>query len=492
MTVVSLKGLNNHVIQVPTGLFIDNEFIPATGNATIDLENPATGQHLATVSCAQEQDIDRAVQSSQKAFASWKSVSPSTRRQLLSKLADLLERDASDVSTLESLDAGILYSDSTGLHVPQALENLRYFSGWADKVDGLALTIPEGMAYTRRDPYGVCAAIVPWNSPLMITIWKLAPCIAAGNTLVIKTPELCPLYGQKLAELIREAGFPPGVINIVCGLGQVAGQRLAEHPVVRKISFTGSPAVGRQILATSARTNLKKVTLELGGKGPSIIFDDADFENALFWTMIGITANNGQICIAGSRIYVQDTIYDKYVQEFSKRSREAVHGDPLLATTTKGPIISARQRDNVLSFVDKGKESGATLLHGGEKLPGTGHFIANTAFADVPQDASIMQQEIFGPFASIASFKTEEEAIARANDTSYGLSAAVFSNNLDRVFRVTEAIEAGQVTVNIWGTVNANTPFGGVKESGFGRDMGKEALDEWTAPKVVKWHIQKR
>lgn len=326
----------------------------------------------------------------------------------------------------------------------------------------------------------------------MITIWKLAPCIAAGNTLVIKTPELCPLYGQKLAELIREAGFPPGVINIVCGLGQVAGQRLAEHPVVRKISFTGSPAVGRQILATSARTNLKKVTLELGGKGPSIIFDDADFENALFWTMIGITANNGQICIAGSRIYVQDTIYDKYVQEFSKRSREAVHGDPLLATTTKGPIISARQRDNVLSFVDKGKESGATLLHGGEKLPGTGHFIANTAFADVPQDASIMQQEIFGPFASIASFKTEEEAIARANDTSYGLSAAVFSNNLDRVFRVTEAIEAGQVTVNIWGTVNANTPFGGVKESGFGRDMGKEALDEWTAPKVVKWHIQKR
>jgi len=326
----------------------------------------------------------------------------------------------------------------------------------------------------------------------MITIWKLAPSIAAGNTLVIKTPELCPLYGQKLAELIREAGFPPGVINIVCGLGSVAGQRLAEHPTVRKISFTGSPAVGRQILAASAKTNLKKVTLELGGKGPSVVFDDADIENALFWTMIGITANNGQICVAGSRIYVQSTIYDRFVQEFSRRSREAVHGDPLLGTTTKGPVISAGQRDRIMSYVDKGKEGGARLLHGGEKLPGKGHFVANTAFADVAQDSAIMQEEVFGPFASIASFETEEEVIAKSNGTSYGLSAAVFTSNLDRAFRVTEAIEAGQVTVNIWGTVNANTPFGGVKESGFGREMGKEALDEWTIPKVVKWHIVRK
>ncbi|KEF63574.1 aldehyde dehydrogenase (NAD+) [Exophiala aquamarina CBS 119918] len=477
---------------VYTGIFIDNEFVPATGNATIDLENPATGEHLATVSCAQEQDIDIAVKSSQVAYNDWKSTSPGIRRQLLNKLADLLERDAADVSALESLDAGILYNDSTALNVPQALENLRYFAGWADKVDGLTLAIPEGMAYTRREPYGVCVAIIPWNSPVMITIWKLAPCIAAGNTLVIKTPELCPLYGQKLAELIREAGFPPGVINIVCGLGSIAGQRLAEHSAVRKISFTGSTGVGRQILAASARTNLKKVTLELGGKGPSIVFDDADIENALFWTMIGITANNGQICVAGSRIYVQSTIYERFVQEFSRRSREAVHGDPLLGTTNKGPVISAGQRDKILSFVDKGKEGGARLLHGGEKLPGKGHFVANTAFADVAQDSSIMQEEVFGPFASIASFKTEEEVIEKANDTSYGLSAAVFTSNLDKAFRVTEAIEAGQVTVNIWGTVNANTPFGGVKESGFGREMGKEALDEWTIPKVVKWHIVRK
>lgn len=323
----------------------------------------------------------------------------------------------------------------------------------------------------------------------MITIWKLAPCIAAGNTLVIKTPELCPLYGIKLAELIREAGFPPGVINILCGLGKDAGQRLAEHPDVRKLSFTGSSAVGRSILATSARTNLKKITLELGGKGPSIVFADADRENALFWTTLGITANNGQICIAGSRIYVQDTIYEDFIKEFSVRSREAVHGDPLLATTTKGPVISATQREKILSFVERGRDGGARLLHGGDKLSGKGHFVENTAFVDVPQDAKIMQEEIFGPFASIAPFKTEEEVIAKANDSPYGLSAAVFTNSLDRAYRVTEAIEAGQVTVNMWGTVNANTPFGGVKESGFGRDMGKEALDEWTVPKAVKWHI---
>lgn len=324
----------------------------------------------------------------------------------------------------------------------------------------------------------------------MITIWKLAPAFAAGNTLIIKTPELCPLFGQKLAQLIVEAGFPPGVVNILCGLGTVAGAALSAHDGIKKISFTGSPGVGRQILAASARTNLKKVTLELGGKGPSIVFDDADWENALFWTTLGITVNNGQVCAAGSRIYVHDSIYEKFCEEFSRRSAEAVHGDPLLPETTKGPVISSDQRDRVLSFVQKAKDAGASLLHGGQSLPGKGNFVANTAFKDVPQDSPTMQQEIFGPFASIASFSTEEEVIAKANDSSYGLSAAVFTKDLGRAFRVTEAIEAGQVTVNMWGTVNANTPFGGVKESGFGRDMGKDALEDWTSVKSVKWNMK--
>jgi len=475
--------------QVSTGLFIDNKFVLATGDTTIDLNNPATGKHLATVSVAQKQDVDKAVKSSQKAYQAWKATSPSKRRDLLLALADVVEAQAPELASLEALDAGILYSDSVGLHTQQALENLRYFAGWADKVDGETLSIPEGMAYTKREALGVCAAIVPWNSPLMITIWKIAPALAAGNTIIVKTPELCPLYGQKLADLIVKAGFPPGVVNILCGLGNVAGAALAEHMDIRKISFTGSPLVGRQILAASSRTNLKKVTLELGGKGPSIVFADADWHNALFWTSLGISVNNGQVCIAGSRIYVQDTIYERFLSEFSARTASAVHGDPLLPETTKGPIISATQRERILAYVDKGKESGAKLLYGGGAIESEGYFVANTAFRDVDQGAPIMQQEIFGPFASIASFSTENEAIAKANDTCYGLSAAVFTADLNRAFRLTDAIEAGQITVNMWGTVNANTPFGGVKESGFGRDMGKDALEEWTAVKAVKFNL---
>ncbi|KAK7425033.1 hypothetical protein QQZ08_008309 [Neonectria magnoliae] len=467
MATITVTGFEGRQITVSTGLFIDNSFVPAFDNKTIDIENPATGAHLVTVSAAQPEDVDRVVQSSKKAYATWKTESSNTRRTLLNRLADLIERDASDLASLEAVDAGILYRDSIGLHVPQAVETLRYFAGWADKVDGVSMSIPQGM----------------------ITIWKIAPALAAGNTLIIKTPEMCPLYAQKLSHLIAEAGFPPGVINIICGVGAVAGQALAEHMEVKKLSFTGSSAVGRAILATSARTNLKKITLELGGKGPSVVFDDADWDNALLWTTLGITVNNGQICAAGSRIYVQDTIYQKFVEEFSKRSRDAIHGDPLLSQTTKGPVMNAGQLDKMLSYVQKGQQGGAKLLHGGERIGNKGHFFANTAFSDVSQDAAIMQEEIFGPFASIAPFKTEEEVIAKANGTLYGLSAAVFTNDLNKAFRITEGIESGQVTVNTWGTVNANTPFGGVKESGFGRDNGKDALDEWTTVKSVKWNI---
>lgn len=374
------------------------------------------------------------------------------------------------------------------VQIPQAVDALRYFAGWADKLDGETLTIPQGLAFTRREPIGVTAAIVPWNA-LMIAFWKIAPAIAAGNVLILKTPELTPLWGQKLAQLVVEAGFPPGVLNIITGLGRVAGQALSEHRDVRKISFTGSPTVGRSILAASARTNLKKVSLELGGKGPSIVFDDADWENALFWTTLGITVSNGQICAAGSRIYVQDTIYDKFVDEFTKRVREAVHGDPLLPETTKGPVVARAQLDRILSYVQKGRESGARLLSGGHQLSGAGHFVANTAFADVDQAADIMQEEVFGPLASLAPFKTEKEVIDKANDSVYGLSSAVFTNDINRAFRLSEAIETGQVTVNTWGTVNANTPFGGVKESGFGRDLGRQALDDWTVTKTIKINI---
>ncbi|RMJ17584.1 hypothetical protein CDV36_002716 [Fusarium kuroshium] len=283
------------------------------------------------------------------------------------------------------------------------------------------------------------------------------------------------MYGQRLAELVMEAAFPPGVINILCGIGSVAGQALADHREVRKISFTGITVVGRQLLATSSKTNLKKVSLELGGKGPSIVFADAVWENALSWTTAGITVNNGQICAAGSRIYVQDTIYDRFVREFSQRSRDAITGDSLLGDTTKGP----------------GRGEKAKLLHGGDDsgLPSNGHFVPNTAFSDVDPTASIIQEEIFGPVACIAHFRTEEEAIELANGTSYGLASAVFTENVNRAIRVGESLESGQVTANMWGTVNVNTPFGGVKETGFGRNLGRDALDEWTHVKCIKFQV---
>ncbi|PFH56837.1 hypothetical protein XA68_15929 [Ophiocordyceps unilateralis] len=500
MAEATLVGVGGRKITVPTGLFIDNSFTEASLGKTIDLENPASGAFLATVAAAQAEDVDRAVASSAAAFASkWRFDAPIKSRELLSKLADLIERDAEDLASLEALDAGMLYRESLGLSVTQSAETCRYYAGWVGKLDGRSMSIAQGMAYTRRQPFGVCAAIVPWNAPLMITLWKLAPAVAAGNTIIIKTPEAAPLYGQKLAQLIKEAGFPPGVINILCGLGPVAGQALADHPLVRKISFTGSGGVGRRILESSARGNMKRVTVELGGKGPSIVFADAEWENALLHTTMGITAHNGQICAAGSRIYVQDEIYDRFIAEFSARTRESVIGDPLLDSTTKGPLVNAAQKSRVRGYIQTALKEGNRLLHGGDgqdtEQPSDssstkdGHFVPNTAFVDVPPTATIMREEIFGPVASIARFKSEEEAIALANDSSLGLSAAVFTNDISRAIRVSDAIECGQVTVNMWGAVNVNTPFGGFKESGMGRDLGKEAMEEWTEIKSVKLNI---
>ncbi|EGX88431.1 aldehyde dehydrogenase, putative [Cordyceps militaris CM01] len=485
---ITLTGFGGRQIRVPGGLFINNEFQPATGGAELQVENPSTGDHLATVSAAQREDVDKAVTAAQAAFqGAWKAVSPAARGQLLNRLADLVERDADDLASLQALEAGVLFRESKDLHIPQASETLRYYAGWADKITGQLLSIPHGHAYTRREPLGVCAAIVPWNAPLMITIWKLAPAIAAGNVIIIKTPELTPLYAQKLALLVAEAGFPPGAISILCGFGAVAGQALAEHSGVKKISFTGSGPVGRQIMKAAAASNLKKVTLELGGKSASLVFADADLQNALFWTTLGFTANNGQVCAAGSRLYVHAAIYDDFLKQLAERLVGATQGDPLAEETTKGPVISRQQRDKIAAYITQAKQSGVRLLAEAGTTTDKGHFVPSTAFADVPEDAQIMQEEIFGPVASITSFRTEAEAIAKANASEYGLSAAVFTNDVSRAERVSSALESGQVTVNCWGTLHANTPFGGVKQSGFGRDMGEEALDSWLTTKSVKY-----
>ncbi|OAA47994.1 Aldehyde dehydrogenase domain protein [Beauveria brongniartii RCEF 3172] len=489
MSEIQLTGFGGRPVKVHTGLFINNDFQPAAGGSELQVENPTTGDRLATVSAAQKEDVDRAVKAASAAFrgAAWRDVGPAERGKLLNRLADLVERDADDLASLEALEAGVLFKESKALHVAQSAETLRYFAGWADKITGQLLSIPQGHAYTTREPLGVCAAVVPWNAPLMITIWKLAPAIAAGNVLIIKTPELSPLYAQKLASLIKEAGFPPGVVNVLCGYGHVAGQALAEHNGVKKISFTGSGPVGRQIMKTAAASNLKKVTLELGGKGPSIVFADADVPNALFWTALGFTANNGQVCAAGSRIYVHAAIYDSFLGALAERLVQSSQGDPLAEETTKGPVISRPQKEKILAYIRQAKESGIRVLAETDAAREPGHYVASTAFADVPDDARIMQEEIFGPVASIAKFTTEAEVIEKANATEYGLSAAVFTNNVSRAQRVSSALESGQVTVNCWGMLHANTPFGGVKQSGFGRDMGEEALDGWLTTKTVKY-----
>ncbi|KAF5664281.1 aldehyde dehydrogenase (nad+) [Fusarium heterosporum] len=492
MAELSITGAQGQNITLPTGILIDNEFQPAADNKTITIENPSTCTPIGDVSAAQSSDVDRAVSSSKKAFATWKTTAPAERRRLIHRLGDLIEENAKDFASIEAVDAGMLYNMSMGLSVAQAVETCRYFAGWADKLDGQSIDYDGGLAYTKRDPIGVCAAIVPWNTPLMITSWKIAPCLAAGNTLIIKTPELAPLYGQKLAQLIVEAGFPPGVVNVLCGLGKEAGQALADHNEVRKISFTGSAGVGRSILASAAKTNLKKVTLELGGKGPSIVFPDADWENALAYATFGITAHNGQICAAGSRIYVHEDIYDRFVAEFSKRTRDAVMGDPLLPDTVKGPVISSTQKDRIMAFLAKAKEEGTEVLHGGHDKADSdskGHFVPNTAFINVSPKATIIRDEIFGPVASISKFKTEQEVIELANDSEYGLAAAVFTNDISRAIRVSEQIECGLVTVNSWGAVNANTPFGGVKQSGFGREGGQDSLHDWTQVKCIKVNV---
>ena len=340
------------------------------------------------------------MQAAKAAFhGGWKQTTGSTRSALLLKLGQLIERDADEIAAIEAADCGLIFPIARHLDVKQAFEGAKYFAGWADKLSGKSMDIELGIAITQREPLGVTAGIVPWNTPFMIAMFKLAPAIAAGNVILVKPAELAPLSALKLGELIKEAGFPPGVVNIVCGYGHTAGQAIAEHMDIRKISFTGSGVTGRHILKAAASSNMKKVSLELGGKGPSIVFDDADLNKALFWTHMGITAHNGQICAAGSRIFVQDSIYDQFVAKFQAMATEAVHGDPLMEATTKGPLISSAQHSKVLDYIKTGQSEGAKLLFGGKKIESKGHYIQNTAFVDVKDDMRIQKEEIFGPVA---------------------------------------------------------------------------------------------
>lgn len=480
-------------IKLNTGLFINNQFVPSVdGKETIECINPATEETICSIVAATAKDIDVAVAAAREAFnTTWgKNVSGFERARLLNKLADLMERDAQELAELEALDNGKPVRIARDFDIGDSVGCLRYYAGWADKIVGQTIEIDNKtkFAFTKHEPIGVCGQIIPWNYPIMMWAWKVAPALACGCTIVMKPSENTPLTALKLSELVAEAGFPPGVLNTVPSLGSVGGAALAAHKGVDKVAFTGSTLTGRKIMAAAAESNLKKVSLELGGKSPQLIFESADLDQAANWVALGILYNTGQDCTAGSRVYVQDTIYDKFIELLVTKAKQLNVGDGFEDATSAGPVVSKVQYDRIWSYIDAGKQQGAQCVLGGEKRAGKGYFVDPTIFTNINPDMKIVQEEIFGPVLAVGKFSTEEEAIKLANNTTYGLGAGLHSNDANQCMRVSSALDAGTVWVNQYNLLYNNVPFGGKKQSGIGRELGSYALDEYTSVKAVQWN----
>lgn len=476
--------------EQPLGLFINGEFVKGKAGATFETINPTNGKPICSVHEAREEDVDYAVICARKAFKKWRSVTPSERGTMLCKLADLFEENAKTIASIEALDNGKSVGQALG-DVALSAGTLRYYGGWADKIHGKQIdTNAESFAYTKQEPIGVCGQIIPWNFPIVLWAWKIGPCIAAGNVSVIKSAEQTPLSALYAATLVQKAGFPPGVINILSGFGKTAGAAIASHMDIDKVAFTGSTIVGRNIMKAAASSNLKKVTLELGGKSPNIVFNDADIAEAIKWVNFGIFYNHGQCCCAGSRIYVQEGIYDKFVSEFKKAAESNVIGDPFKDETFQGPQVSQLQFDRIMSYIKDGTDNGATLVTGGKRKGTEGYFIEPTIFADVNEKMKIMQEEIFGPVCAISKFKDIEDVVDKAHDTTYGLAAAVHTTNLNTAIKVSNMLNAGTVWVNQYNALHYQLPFGGFKQSGIGRELGKYALANYTQIKTVNINLQ--
>jgi betaine-aldehyde dehydrogenase len=472
-------------------LFIDGQFVDAESGKTFKSPNPATGETFAEVAEADKADVDKAVAAARKAFeGKWSKMSARDRGRLLYKLSQLIERDTARLAELETSDNGKPIKESTYIDLPGVVENFEYFAGWATKIEGETIPVPGQMFnYTLREPVGVCGQIIPWNFPLLMAAWKLAPALAAGNTVVLKPAEQTPVTALELAKLIQEAGFPEGVINIIPGYGETAGGALASHPGIDKIAFTGSTEVGK-IIAKAAAENLTKVSLELGGKAPNIIFADADLDQAVNGAMMGIFFNQGQVCCAGSRIFVEEKTKDEFLGRFKEKAEKVKVGDPMDKTTLMGPQVSEEQLNRIKSYVGIAREEGATVLTGGEppKLDPqfqNGYFFQPTIFTDVDNRMRVAQEEIFGPVSSVITFKDDDELIQKANDTIYGLSAGIWTRDITRAHRFARAVKAGVVWINTFNMMNAASPFGGYKQSGYGREMGKHALELYTQVKSV-------
>ncbi|HEX2265921.1 MAG TPA: aldehyde dehydrogenase family protein, partial [Solirubrobacterales bacterium] len=472
-------------------LLIDGHWADAASGKTFETPNPATGATLAEVAEGDKEDINRAVAAARKAFeGKWSKVSARDRGRMLYKLAQLIEARTQELAALETADNGKPIRESAYVDLPQVVENFEYFAGWATKIEGETIPVAGQMFnYTLREPVGVCGQIIPWNFPLLMAAWKLAPALAAGNTVVLKPAEQTPTTAMELGKLIQEAGFPDGVVNIVPGYGETAGAALASHPDVDKIAFTGSTEVGK-IIARAAADNLKKVSLELGGKAPNIVFADADLEQAVNGAMMGIFFNQGQVCCAGSRLFLHEEVKDEFLGRFQERAAKVKVGDPMDAATQMGPQVSEEQLNRIKGYVDIAREEGAAVLTGGcpPQLEGDfqkGFFFQPTIFGEVKNNMRVAQEEIFGPVTSVITFKDEDDLIRQANETIYGLSAGIWTKDITRAHRFARAIRAGTVWINTFNMFNAASPFGGFKQSGYGREMGRHALDLYTQIKSV-------
>jgi acyl-CoA reductase-like NAD-dependent aldehyde dehydrogenase len=471
-----------------TQLFINGRFVPAEDGATIPVLNPHDNSVIANVAMAGKADIDKAVAAAKAAFPKWARMAAMDRGRLLLKLADAIEANADELARLESMDTGHPLRDTRNLDVPRTAVTFRYFGGMADKLEGTVIPVEAGfLNYMLREPVGVVGQVVPWNFPLMFTSWKMAPALAAGNCVVMKPAELTPLATLRIAELMAEVGFPPGVVNIVPGLGHIAGQYMAEHEDIAKIAFTGSTATGRRIVQASAG-NLKKVQLELGGKGANIVFGDANVTAAVNGSAFAIFHNQGQACIAGSRLVLHKSIADEFTERFAQLAASIKIGDPLDITTELGPLTSLQHRDKVLSYVDVALSEGGKIISGGKvpSHPGlaNGCYVEPTIVSAKPSDR-VSQEEVFGPFVSVTTFETDEEALAIANGTEYGLGGGLWTNDLTRAHLMAREMKSGMVWINCYKRVSPASPFGGVGKSGYGREMGFEVMREYTQAKSV-------
>src|SRR6184192_873475 len=483
-------------LEKPRKMLINGNWVDAVSGKTFPTYDPSTGEVLAQVAEGDRADIDLAVKAARKAFdeGPWRKMTPSERGRLIWKLGDLIDQHLEEFAFLESLDNGKPLTVARAADVPLAAELFRYMAGWATKLEGntIPLSVPytpnaKYLSYTLREPVGVVGQIIPWNFPLLMAAWKLAPALACGNSVVLKPSEETPLSALLLAELLQEAEVPDGVVNVVPGRGEIAGAWLAAHPDVDKIAFTGSTEVGKLIARASADSNLKRVSLELGGKSPNIVFADADLARAVSGAFFGIFFNQGQVCSAGSRLFVQQKVYDHALDELLKTVEETRIGPGIDPVTQMGPLVSKTQMERVLGYIQTGSNEGARLLAGGGRPEGlgSGYFVKPTVFADVDGSMRIAREEIFGPVVAAIPFSDEEDLVAKANSTIYGLVAGVWTNNVARAHRVAHALKAGTVYVNCYHIVDPVTPWGGYKQSGCGRELGPYALDLYTEVKNV-------